>query len=865
MGERWFVGAGTAHYSDSFRDAYADQDRPELAAEIDRMRDLFVGLGYQAAPGFGVDLDQETFRSRLRDFVRQRTEDDTVVVYYTGHGVLQGGSLYLPMSRTTDDLIETALPASYFTGGLLSGETLDRRPLVGLRRVLFLIDTCHAGAVLDDAAVDAQRFLARMQNPDTKPLMALVVAARPTEQAGSGAFTQAFVDAVNHRATGGHEPEYLALDGIVNVVNANTPGWQHARLFLTGDGATEFVPNPRHNQWLRGLDLRTQALEEIKDKRRADVTEHVVPRAQGLDAPGRDDLWLFEGRHGALREACSWLRADDPSTLVVTGDPGSGKSALLSRLYVLADKSLRRRVTGLDALPEDTIPALGSIARFVHARGMAAEDLMHALCEAAGRSEPTMSPGAFLAELGDGPPLVVVVDAVDEAIGKRDSPNGKDLSVVQQVLQPLIAGAARTRLRLMIGTRRHLLDPLGTPLTDTPAHRAVVLDLDDAEYADRASIRRYIESCLLQLDAASPYIGQKRGYLDAVIDALADAAGNSFLVALITARSLALTPQPVDPYDQAWRAGLPREAAEAMREDLDRRLGPQSGRARDLLLPLAYAHGTGLPWEDIWPRLVRRLTDRWCSSADLDWLIEQAGYYVTEATAQGGLRSVYRLYHESLGEHLRGTRPDPAIDEAAVTAELTDQVPRLTDGHPDWDHAHPYTRENLATHAAVGGVLDDLVTDPRLLLAAEPPHLLAALASANTPDGVRAADAYRRADTRLRRARRTDRPAYLQLAARCGRAPKLAEAIALARLPLTWTTPWAIWRQQTAHSAFTGHSGPVNAVAIGHVQGRTVFVTGSRDQSVRVWDAATGTPVGDPLRGHYDSVTSVTMGQVQEQ
>ncbi len=117
----------------------------------------------------------------------------------------------------------------------------------------------------------------------------------------------------------------------------------------------------------------------------------------------------------------------------------------------------------MDLLPEDTIPALGSITRFVHARGMAPEDLMQALCEAVGRAEPTRSPGTFLADLGEGPPLVVVVDAVDEAIGKRDSPSGKDLSVVQQVLQPLIAGAARTRLRLLIGTRRHLLDPLGTP------------------------------------------------------------------------------------------------------------------------------------------------------------------------------------------------------------------------------------------------------------------------------------------------------------------------------------------------------------------------------------------------------------------
>ena len=265
--------------------------------------------------------------------------------------------------------------------------------------------------------------------------------------------------------------------------------------------------------------------------------------------------------------------------------------------------------------------------------------------------------------------MVVVVDAVDEALGRRDRMAHGEFPVVDTVLAPLVAAAHRTRLRLMIGTRRHLLTALGTPVNGTSADRAVLVDLDDERYADRASVRRYIESCLLTLTPTSPYIGRDRAYLDEVIEALTEAAGHSFLVALITARSLALSSQAVrDPGDDAWQKGLPRKAADAMRDDLDRRLGDQAQRARDLLLPLAYAKGDGLPWEDIWPLLVRELTEQACTSDDLDWLIDEAGYYVTEATTEDGRRSVYRLYHESLAEHLRGQRADTVDDESTIVS-----------------------------------------------------------------------------------------------------------------------------------------------------------------------------------------------------
>jgi hypothetical protein len=55
---------------------------------------------------------------------------------------------------------------------------------------------------------------------------------------------------------------------------------------------------------------------------------------------------------------------------------------------------------------------------------------------------------------------------------------------------------------------------------------------------------------------------------------------------------------------------------------------------------------------------------------------------------------------------------------------------------------------------------------------------------------------------------------------------------------------------------FTGRD-PVNAVAAAELDGRRVVISGSSDGTVRVWDLATGTPVGDPFTGHGGPVTAV--------
>ena len=73
---------------------------------------------------------------------------------------------------------------------------------------------------------------------------------------------------------------------------------------------------------------------------------------------------------------------------------------------------------------------------------------------------------------------------------------------------------------------------------------------------------------------------------------------------------------------------------------------------------------------------------------------------------------------------------------------------------------------------------------------------------------------------------------------------------------------WDLATGEPIGSPFTGHSASVNAVATAQLDGRPVVVSGGSDKTVRVWDLATGQPVGPPFIGHRDSVWAVPVARL---
>jgi WD40 repeat protein len=832
-------------------------DREELGEDVQRMVELLCGGEFLPAHGryehvnvLGDSPTSTQLQQRLRDFCtsEERRPNDYIILYMTGHGeILEDGDHVL--------LASDVQPRDLLLGSVRTAD-LIRLAVTGTQvsRLLFLLDTCYSGKGGEDMAREALRRVGYGGG------VVLVAATTKAQEARPGAFTSCLERAVRSLAVAGSAPSSIRIGALVGVMknDAAWPATQSVQWNAIGLGDDEpaFLLNPRYNRALIEADLLEQerASDRSTHEKQADVDleERFLPRIR----------W-FTGRHRALEDLSQWLNRSGqergsigPDHRVVTGQAGSGKSAVVGLISALADADHAPSVPR-GGLPPNFVIRPGAVAKAIYAGSMATDDVCARLAGALG-VKATSTRELLEARRGSpGPPVAVIVDAVDEA--------ADPVGLIKDLLAPLMREPALA-VRLLIAGRPHRLtaELLGTPTSS----RYAVIDLDDSVYADPMSIRKYAQRILLAQDSLDSsyrpsgiYRAAQKSTLEEIASAIAEAAGPSFLVARITATTESTATRLPVPDDRDWRRALPRRAGPAMRRDLQYRLGSDAERAAQILLPLAYAQGAGLPWEDIWLRLADALSpEAHLAGSDLIWLRRSAGSYAVEGLTHDE-RSVYRLYHRALAEHLLTGRDEQA-DEKRIAGVLVSQVPFAGNMSRDWEAAHPYVLDHLATHAARGHAIDDLLIDPAFLLAAARPALLAALTAAVDRSAIVAADAYRRAARNLQACNPRERASYLALAARCGYAPQLAKATDRLVTPRVWASRWASWRPETPHRSLQGHTGPVLAVAAAEMDGRSVAVTGSADGSVRVWDVATGSVVGEPLTGHTGAVNAVAVTEM---
>ncbi len=572
---------------------------------------------------------------------------------------------------------------------------------------------------------------------------------------------------------------------------------------------------------------------------------HWEPSARGTehDEGGQ----FFTGRHRVLRDLVDWMENPDGLARVVTALPGSGKSAVLARLVTLADREQRDDLE-TEILPSGTVPPPGAVDLAIVAEGMSVGEVVATI--ARWMSMQAESPDALVGKLverlkdsermneGGRAPLIVI-DQLDGA----EEPQ----ALVRELLGQLIAtGAAR----LIIGLRKAEDCPIARLL----AAHTKRLDLD-GEYREPADMVDYVERLLTERARADGYREGPNNAAQRVARAVADGAGESFLVAQLSTLWLCEQSEIVEDPPE----GYPGDVTEAMDlyiDGLAKRHGGDSAHQeaaaaeiRDLMAALAYARGLGLPVNGpSWPAIAGAIRNRPPYAVDRPaQLMDTAARYLTRSAEVDGAENV-RLFHRALAESLREGRHAAAV-EARIVEALSDLCDRASHQPAD-----PYIARDLAGHVAAAAAWEKLAKRPHVLDRLAPDAVRSEALPAELQHGSLPAPIVGliRSAHLMARSGPHDRAGLRQLgmARACGHR-SFGESDAAAPLA-AWTIRSAVVRQHPARLTLDAGAAVLALASLPGPNGVVLLAAGCADGGVRLWSTATGAPFGELMPGGLD-------------
>jgi hypothetical protein len=656
---RYFVAIATAHYDDpGFGSLPVDKEIAQLKAwlcDAERLGDrAFTVPGGLSA--LAHDPDEDQIRAALRGPAKPWVPQDAAVVFVTGHGAMADDDHWTVLkASSSEDLPTTALRTADLARWLKATK---------IENLLLIIDTCFAGAIVKKI------FTWDLPMPDS---WLVLPSAREDQTAILGGLTSAIGRAVEKlRGEEGQKYGTVAryftpadfIDTVKSYLGPRQTLDQQFRGLLRKPHVC--LPNPHYAS---SATVPTQPARHELALPKQDLETHWGPRARGVAAP-KTPGWLFTGRAGLMRALLETIR-EAPRTVLVTGGAGCGKSAVLARMVTLCDPDfLAAYPVAVADVPPDLLPEPKAINVAVLASRKWPNEILGQLLEALDVPHPRTTAWEA-ARLEDRirvwtdwlhtreEPVTIVLDALDEA---------QDPGAVVDLLAALTLGKNANKVRLLVGVRSAggSDDPLGAsendysrPLVDDAEIKlhAQRLRVDDDPWWHEDDVRAYSAS-ILRNTPGSPYAKPLPPEVaDGIARAITQRTGRSFLIARITATSLAGRDEILDPADETWLAALEAGVLGVFRDDLWQTFPRDQSRREDtvtLLRAVAYAYGRGLPWGDIWPTVANILAGRPNKYGDRDivGLLDSRmnAYLISD---QEDRVTVYRLFHEVLRTTLR--------------------------------------------------------------------------------------------------------------------------------------------------------------------------------------------------------------------
>ena len=702
---------------------------PGVVTDTAEMSALFGSERFQAA-GFSVKPRISGTFAEIHDGLDKTLDAlgqsacDACVVLWSGHGeCLPTGELRLACRGDQTPMQDGR--------GYSPSELAKQLVGTNCQAVYLILDVCHAEA----GAPGIYRAFAGVWNvsaPRPRGLAILCAAGTASRARDAGVvpiLTRLLKEGPSEGAKkifaeegGGYwstQDARLAPSQLNSAARAEALAAHLAEPFPFSAGEFRLFPNPLY-AGDRPPRLAEQARLAFLS---ADADTHFLPNARGLDPaePG----WFFSGRVAINRLIIDHLSKPGAGRLLVlTGEGGTGKSAILGRLTILSDRTAASKAGWTEAsdAQDGTVPPPGWVNAAVHLRGLTARQGVQHLGDillgqegaADGFDVDRLLKGIGASEIKQ--PLVIL-DALDESL--------EPARISNDLILPLV----RANWRVLVGTRRAASVHGETDLLRQFEKLEGAYRLEDLteQASTPADIAAYVEGRLVQ-SPHSPYY--QRAVADSDVQRIADTvsrkASGVFLYARITADSLVRRDAPLE-LTPGWEDRyLGTRLDGAFAKDLgefDRKFGEKFGKeegfaqvndgATKLMRALAWGRGEGLPlWDEIWPRMANAIAEphRRYGREHAQWLLFEAGRYIVETGESE--QAVYRLFHQSLNDFFHGES-----DAAQIESRLFDELSDIARANRN---PNPYIRRHLAAHADAAKRLREVFADTWLLVLCEP-------------------------------------------------------------------------------------------------------------------------------------------------